>query len=344
MSAHPITIIGAGLAGLTLGRCLRQYGIPAVVFERVSSSPRYNYGITLHPWAYRPLLKLLQSDEAAFREKLAIDSTRDVTGALSSCALTQGLDTDPGTFHCHRGRLEKWLQQEQDIQWEKSLEDIEATTQKIILHLKDNETVETEVVIGTDGPHSQIRKSLAPDIKLQYRHKNIVLEISINEFSVRYVDLSYTYSRPVHEDDQLHKPDRPIPGATDIPEEFYTELNQLETLPSPYNTIFDSAKVRRDRVLHWLMRTTLGTREQIKSLTDRGVLLIGDAIHATPILGGEGANMALKDGVDLAEHIVRHGTKSLLDFSNEKYQTWQKGVEESEKRITEMHDPTKASL
>ena len=377
MAAHPITIIGAGLAGLTLGRCLRQHGIPAVVFERVSPSSRYHYGITLHPWAYRPLLKLLQSDEAAFRENLAIDSTRDGTGALSSSALTQGLDTDPGTFRCHRGRLEKWLQQEQDIQWEKSLEDIEATTQKIILHLKDNETVETEVLIGTDGVHSQIRKSLAPDIKLQVlpfvvfngkrrmsisdyeslvapamqkrtviqsRHGKTVLEISINEFSAKHVDLSYTYSRPVQEDDPLHKPDRPIPGATDIPEEYYTELNQLETLPTPFNTIFDSAKVRRDRVLYWLMRTTLGTPEQIKELADRGVLLIGDAIHATPILGGEGANMAMKDGVDLAEHIVRHGTKSLLDFSGEKYQAWQKEVEESQKRIAEMHDSIKASL
>ena len=296
---------------------------------------------------------------------------------LSSSALTQGLDTDPGTFRCHRGRLEKWLQQEQDIQWEKSLEDIEATTQKIILHLKDSETVETEVLIGTDGVHSLIRRSLAPDIKLQVlpfvvfngkrrmtipdyerlvapamqkrtviqsRHKKVVLEISINEFSAKHVDLSYTYSRPVHEDDQLHKPDRPIPGATDIPEEFYLELNQLETLPAPFNIIFDSAKIRRDRVLHWLMRTTLGTPEQIKYLANRGVLLIGDAIHATPILGGEGANLAMKDGVDLAEHIVRHGTKSLLDFSGDRYQAWQRGVEESEKRIAEMHDPTKASL
>lgn len=45
MSPNPITIVGAGLADLTLGRCLRQYGIATVVLERVSSSPRYSYGI-----------------------------------------------------------------------------------------------------------------------------------------------------------------------------------------------------------------------------------------------------------------------------------------------------------
>ena len=35
MSAPPITIVGAGLAGLSLGRSLRQHGIAAVVLERV---------------------------------------------------------------------------------------------------------------------------------------------------------------------------------------------------------------------------------------------------------------------------------------------------------------------
>lgn len=58
------------------------------------------------------------------------------------------------------------------------------------------------------------------------------------------------------------------------------------------------------------MRTALGTSEQIKSLANRRVLLIGDAIHATPILGGEGAHRAVQDGVDLAKQIIHHRAKS----------------------------------
>ena len=92
------------------------------------------------------------------------------------------------------------------------------------------------------------------------------------------------------------------------------------------------------------MRTTSATPAQIKDLANRGVLLIGDAIHAMPILGGEGANVAMKDGVDLAAHIARHGIIGLQDFAEVKIQTWQKAVEESEKRITEMHSSVKASL
>ena len=80
MLRHPIIIVGAGVAGLTLGRCLRHHGIPAVILEQVSSLPRHHYGITLHSWAYRPVLSLLQSDENEFREKLAVDTARQVKG------------------------------------------------------------------------------------------------------------------------------------------------------------------------------------------------------------------------------------------------------------------------
>lgn len=63
-----------------------------------------------------------------------------------------------------------------------------------------------------------------------------------------------------------------------------------------------------------------------------------------PILGGEGANNAMKDGVDLAQHIVNHGTGTLQAFADARYELWKKSVEESEKRLADMHDRAKASL
>ena len=55
------------------------------------------------------------------------------------------------------------------------------------------------------------------------------------------------------------------------------------------------------------MRSTLGTEQEILDLAARNILLVGDAIHAMPILGEEGTNYAIKDGVDLAEHLATHG-------------------------------------
>ncbi|KAL8993425.1 MAG: hypothetical protein Q9169_006357 [Polycauliona sp. 2 TL-2023] len=316
-------------------------------------------------------------DEGVFREKLAIDAVRQDKGEVSESVLAPGIDSEAETFRCHRGRLEKLLQEGQDIRWEHTVQNVTTSAKGIVVHLKDAKSLDAEILIGTDGVHSQIRKSLAPEIELKVlpfvvfngkrqftkaefqrwfesrlgsqtiihsRHDDIILEISINEITPKHVDVSYTYSRPARKDDPLHKPDRAIPGATDIPEEFYSEIDSLQNLEEPFNIIFDTAKVRRDRVLHWLMRSTMGKPAEVDHLAKQGVLLVGDAVHAMPILGGEGANTAMKDGVDLANHIAEHGTSRLQDFADAKFETWKWGVEESEKRLAEMHGQAKASL
>ena len=376
MSMPPITIAGAGLAGLTLGRCLTQKGIPSILLERASSSPPYNYGITLHPWAYQPLLNMLRMDESSFRERLSIDATRGGVGCISGDALVTGVDTTPGTFRCHRGRLEQFLREYQNIRWGHSIKDVETTPQKVIVRIQNGQVIESDVLIGTDGVHSQVRKLLAPDIELkvlpfvvfngkrrmpldsfqniiapqmqgfsiiQCRQEDVVFQIAVNQYAATYIDIDYTYSRPARQNDPLHKPDRSISGATDIPEEFYAELQQLKDLGQAYKEMFDVTKVRQDRVLHWLMRSTLGTEQEIKNLADRGVLLVGDAVHAMPMLGGEGGNNAMKDGVDLAEHIATHGPQGIKTFSSTRYDRWRKGVEESEQRLVEMHSPATLS-
>ena len=160
----PITIAGAGLADLTLGKCLSQKGIQSLMIERVSSSPRYNYGTTLHPWAYQPLLSVLQMDESTFRERLSIDASRGGMGSISGNALLAGVDTRPGTFRCHRGRMERFFREDQDVN---TIKDIETTPEKVIVRVKDEQAIESDVLIGTDGVHSQVRKSLAPDIQLK---------------------------------------------------------------------------------------------------------------------------------------------------------------------------------
>lgn len=279
--------------------------------------------------------------------------------------------------HSAGGRREQFLREEQDIRWEHTIKDIEATSQKVIVRIHNEQAVESHILIGTDGVHSQVRKSLAPDIQLkvlpfvvyngqrkmspdsfqnimapqmrgltiiQCRQEDVVFQIAVNQYTATYVDLSYTYSRPARQNDPLHRPDRAVPGATHIPEEFYAELQELRDLGQAYEEMFDASKVRKDRVLHWLMRSTLGAEQEIRELADRGVLLVGDAIHAVPILGGEGGNNAMKDGVDLAEHIAAHGPQGVKSFSSARYDGWKKGVEESEQRLVDMHSPAKASL
>jgi 2-polyprenyl-6-methoxyphenol hydroxylase-like FAD-dependent oxidoreductase len=63
-------------------------------------------------------------------------------------------------------------------------------------------------------------------------------------------------------------------------------------------------------------------------------------VHAEPITGGHGANVAILDGVGLAECIAKHGSAGISNWYNIRYSSWAQGVKNSEKMITEIHaDP-----
>lgn len=363
----PITIIGAGLSGLTLGLCLKHRGIAAVVYD-CATSPRHNYGIVLHSSTYSPLLSILQMDKTTFREKLVVNAQQGGSSSLSGTN-----SSAPDAFRCHRGRLEALLSKDLSICWDKRLKDIQLASQskELTASFDDGYSLKTRCLIGCDGPHSMTRQSLCLAMKLQvlpyvvFRGKRLIsiteymktmhdymqtsliaqaykgeilLRISVNDISGSHADLSYTYSRLAKENnDPLYKPDRPISGPTDIPEEFYEELAALQDLEPPFKVIFDVEEVRGDRVLHWLMRTLMPDQSEAQRLAKHGVVLIGDAVHTTPILGGEGANMAIRDGIDLAQHIATHGIDAFEDFSKSKFALWEKSIEDSKIMIKNMH-------
>ncbi|KAL9106332.1 MAG: hypothetical protein Q9187_008570 [Circinaria calcarea] len=380
MSSTPITIVGAGLAGLTLGRSLAQKGIQAVIYERASSSPRYNHGITLHPSTYQPLLRILQLDENTFHEKVAVDAQQGGEGHLSSTHLVTHSSYEDSSIRCHRGKLELLLREGQDIQWDHTLKEFETFPQSrgVTASFQNGTRIDSHYLVGCDGAHSMTRQILATTMKLkvlpyvvfngkrhysraeyqerlaphlkdsvliQMRKGNVLLGIALDEHTVSNHTVSYTYSRPARDgNDPLHKPDRATIGATDIPQEVFEELEALKDIDEPFADVFNAKNVRNDRLLHWLMRSLMPDREEAQKLAGQGVILVGDAVHAMPILGGEGANVAIMDGIKLAEHIAGRGLEDMESFSSSRFETWKKAVTSSERRLDEMHTAPKPCL
>lgn len=371
MSQPTISIVGAGIGGLTLGRCLLQRGIRATLYEKASIDPRYGYAITLQPASYRPLLNTLNIDEPVFKSHVAVDAGIGGAGSIANEGYGYR-NLEPASFRAHRGKFEEMLREGLDIRWEHAVQGVEEKPDGgLSLRLDNGQILSSDIVVGAEGPHSVIRKQFLPlanpeilpyvafngkrrlsrkafdsvyasifknTTVLETRLNNVVLNISINETTSDQVSMSWTYSRPVRGSlDVLHKPNRPNSAAKDIPEEFFQEIGALKELSQPFADIFDVEKLRKERILHWLMRSNLVPRTELEQLGDKGLLLLGDAGHAEQIIGGGGANSAIDDGLNLANWIAEKGVSDVRSWYAERYSGWEDGQEKSRLSIANIH-------
>lgn len=371
MPQTPVRIIGAGIGGLTLGRCLLKYGIPAVLYERKPSNPRHDYGITLHAPSYLPLLDILGIDESTFRRRIAVDELLGGSGSIESGFFATPRRVTSTSFRAHRGKFEKLLCEGLDIQWGNFLEKVEEAPSGMILHMQNGQKLESTCIIGADGPHSITRKSLSPNTSfnvlpyvafngtrhvkrelydsvyapafngtnvIRKKQGDKILNLSVNEQQEDAVSISWIFSRPARSSiDPLHRPNRPVSEATNIPKEFFDEIEQLHGLDQPFKDMFDTEKLKMERVLHWLMRTVLVSHRELCALAKKGVFFIGDSVHAEPILGGEGANNAIIDGMELAKCISKYGQGRMATGYKSRYPAWKDGINQSEQAIALMH-------
>jgi 2-polyprenyl-6-methoxyphenol hydroxylase-like FAD-dependent oxidoreductase len=376
--AKQTLIVGAGLSGLTLGRCLLKRGIPAVLYERTPTPAQHGYGITLHASTYAPLLKALDIDESNFKSQVAVDTSIGGSGEIYDASAKSG-----NGFRANRGKLEDWLREGLDVRWEHGLESVERpvdNAKPTLLHFERGQQVESDIVIAADGPHSALRQSVLPDSKLNVlpyvayngkrrikrttfakyisphinimeanivniKHSDARINLSINDYQSERVAISWTYSRPSRGSlDKMHQPDRPLSGSRLIPEELFAELAELQSsLPEPFAYIFNPRTIKADMILHWLQRSILVPEDDLRGLAQDGIVLMGDAAHAQPIVGGNGANEAITDAVSLAEHIAS-GQGDLSAWIDARYPAWEESVNAAENNIESMHNDTSERL
>lgn len=378
---QPVHIIGAGIGGLALARCLKNKGIQCVIFEKNPSPAHHNYGISLQPWAYQLLIKALDTDESTITRRVAVDSLRGGNGRTYAAngAKSTRMSGISSPIRAHRGRLEGLLREGVDVQWGHVLQDISSTVSEYTLTFRDKPKIKSTFVVDSSGVHSQIRKSLLPNTELnvlpyvvfrgtrridsstfkeiygksltdanlvETKKGNVLLQISINDYvpDSETVDLSYIYSRPAKAADTLHRPSRTTGQSSDISEAFFNEVAQLSGLEQPFQDAFDEQKVREGRTLHWLIRDVLVPAGTLTDFGERGVVLIGDSAHALPILGGEGANFAVRDAVELADIIAEDSKEGLGEYFEVRHGQWEDGVNKARERLAEMHSVGKSSL
>jgi 2-polyprenyl-6-methoxyphenol hydroxylase-like FAD-dependent oxidoreductase len=323
--ATSVMIIGAGLGGLTLARVLHVNGIPVTVYEtEVSPTARTQGGmLDIHEHDGQVALRAA----GLFDEFTGlIHEGGEATRVLDKHATVLFDEPDDGTGtrpEVPRGRLRQILIDSlpaDTVHWGRKLTSVHpAGGGRHELTFADGSTVPTGLLVGTDGAWSRVR-ALLSDAQPRYGGVSFV-ETYLYDSDQRHPasakavgggalfagepgKVIAAHREPegvLHTYAQLNKPLTWVEGIdfTDagtararVAEEFDGWAPELTAL------ITDGETAPVPRVIHALPTGHRWDRVP-------GVTLVGDAAHLmTP--SGEGANLAMLDGAELAAAIAAH--------------------------------------
>ena len=169
-----VTIIGAGIGGLTLALALEQRGIKAEVFEAAPVFKAVGAGLVLAINAMQVYKRLgivpALLERGRVLEGLEITSSQLKPYSKSSLAVSEEKFGVPG-LTIHRAELHEALRaalKEIPIHLGKRLVACTAKGAGHTLKWADGSQTNTEILIGADGIHSQVRAALFPTVQERF--------------------------------------------------------------------------------------------------------------------------------------------------------------------------------
>ena len=313
-----IAIVGAGLGGLVLARVLRVHDIAATIYEAEPSAAWRGQGglLDIHEQDGQRALRaagLTDQFRALVHEGGQATRVLDQDGKV---LLDQPDDGTGGRPEVPRGELRRILLEslpEGTIQWGKKLAELSPLGHgRHELTFADGSTATSDLLVGADGAWSKVRPLLS-DAKPAYVG-TVFIETSLRDADTKHPAAAkavgggalfalapgkgiFAHREPGNVLHGYIALNRSLEWVADITRaklaaEFEGWAPELTAL------ITDSDAAPVPRPIHAL---PIGHR------WDRvaGVTLLGDAAHLTAP-AGEGANLAMLDGAELAEAIAAH--------------------------------------
>lgn len=321
----PVTIVGAGLGGLVLARVLHRHGIPATIYEAEPSASARSQGgqLDIHEQDGQVALAaagLTDAFQAIIHEGGEATRLVDRHGAV---LFEHGDDGSGGRPEVLRGELRRLLLEslpEGTIQWGRKLAAVAPLGGgRHELTFEDGATVTSQLLVGADGVWSKVRPLLSDAVP-------VYLGTSFVETYLHDVDARHPATADAAGGGALFAlaPGRGIFAhreaggvlhayvALTRSADWFAAIDFADpsTAKARVAAEFDgwapalTALITRSDtppVLRWLHALPTGHRWRRVP----GVTLLGDAAHlAAP--AGEGANLALLDGAELAAAIAAH--------------------------------------
>ena len=333
MEKVDVAIIGGGPGGATLANILASRGVSTVLVERQKDFSKEFRGEGLMPSGNEVLEQIgFNLDDVDYRKVEEIN------------LFYKGeLEANPEIDFLKRGEL-RWVSQPQLL--EKLIEkassfdnfifyrgykaqDLIYSEDRVdgvlITDGNDEVSIKAKVVIGFDGRTSMVRRKLKFEVK-EYKLQPDVLWFKIpypKKFlpgSQAFFSLfpkSFLVAVPVY--------DEKLQVGWIIPAGSYGELRkkgqekwiQYIKEKSPKGFADHLQKCLDEKLISdpFILKMTL---DRVKKWHKKGALLLGDAAHTMNAVGGQGLNIALRDAVVCANHLIplMNGNPSIASLDN----------------------------
>ena len=314
-----VLIVGAGIAGLALGRALRARGISAEIIERTTAWTPAGTGIYLPANGVRALQSLGLGDAVTSRAvrmtyqrildnrgRLLAEVDLDaVWGAVGPCVGMRRADLHSMLLDGAHGV---------PLRLGTTVTALTESHDAVTVVFDDGVQREYDVVVGADGVHSTIRRLAFGSTPPHY----------VGQVSWRFLS-EHTHgitNWTVMLDRRRTFLTVPVPGGLYCYADLTCERIERASDLTPLRSLFLDFAAPVDAILERLVNTDavhFAPIEEVTvepSVTGR-IVLIGDAAHATSPNMAQGACMALEDALVLSEMLASGGrvADQLLAFS-----------------------------
>ena len=321
----PITIIGAGLGGLTLARVLHVHGISATVYEADPSPAARTQGGMLDIHEHNGQFALAAAGLTEQFRDLVLEG-REATRVLAPDGTVLLDEPDDGTGtrpEVQRGDLRRLLLDslpEGTVRWGRKVTGVRAVGHgRHEVMFADGSGIRTELLVGADGAWSRVRPLLS-EATPEYVGTTFV------ETYLFDADTRHPAAAKAVGDGALMAP---VPGkgiqahresggtlhtyvALSVSQEWFAAID----LTDPATAIeriareFDGwapelTALITDSDTAPVLRPLFALPVDHRWRRVPGVTLLGDAAHLSPP-NGEGANLALYDAAELARALAEH--------------------------------------